>query len=105
MKKLITLAVSMLISFSASALTTDTARTITSIGAQGQSAYLILTPAPSLASCAYGLVYLDDLSTAAGKALYSTLLTAYSQGKALERVDYAPNGAGVCVISLIQVGA
>lgn len=104
MKKLIALAVSLLISFSASA-TTDRNETITSIGVQGQTAYLILSPAPSLTSCAYGLVYLDDLSTPAGKALYSTLLTAYSQGKALQRVDYAPSASGACVISLIEVGA
>lgn len=100
------LAVSLLISFSANA-TIDTNRAITSIGAQGSStvqlAYLVLTPAPSLASCG-GFIYLDDLSTAAGKALYSTLLTAYSLGKALERVDYAPNAGGTCVISAIQVG-
>ena len=102
MKKLIILAVSLLLSFSASA-TTDTARTIISIGAQGQSAYLSLSPAPT-GTCLYGNIYLDDLSTASGKALYSTLLTAYSLGKVLERVDYAPNAGGACVISLIQVG-
>lgn len=107
MKKLITLAVSLLISFSANA-TSDLNRSITSIGVQGVMAYLVLNPAPTNASCAYGLVYLNgssDLSTSSGKALYATLLSAYSQGKVLERVDYAPDATvGMCVISLIQVG-
>src|SRR5450759_3254613 len=111
MKKLITVAIALLAALSAStafALTaTDFNKTIVRIGTQSGAAYIALSPALTIGAsgtCLYDLVYVADLSTAAGKAFYATLLTAYSQGKPLSRVDYSNAGAGtVCFISLIEV--
>lgn len=103
MKKLTLFVLCLLASFSANAAT-DYNRAITSIGAQNTIAYINLTPAPST-TCLYNLVYISDTSTSSGKALYATLLTAYAQGKPLQRVDYAVQPSGQCWISLIQVGS
>ena len=104
-KKTFALAFGLLTSLAAHA-TTDLDRTVASIGVQGQTAYVSLSPAPS-AACLYGLVYITDISTASGKALYATLLTSYTMGKSLGRIDYSQNVSGApatqCVISLIQL--
>lgn len=110
MKKLISLVFAALISFSASSAfavsATDLNRTIVKLGAQSGFAYIQVTPALSIAGGCQGgdFVYVADLSTAAGKSYYATLLTAYSQGKPISRVDYANSAAGgVCIMSLLEV--
>ena len=109
MKKLITAAITLLVAFSASTVfaATDLNKTIVKIGTQSGLAYISLSPALTIGpsgTCLYNLVYVADLSTASGKAMYATLLSAYSQGKPLSRVDYSNAGAGtLCYVSLIEV--
>ena len=112
MKKLISIAVASLVSLSANnafaASAVDTNRTIVKIGTQNGSAYIAVSPALSIAGgCLFDIVYISgtsDLTTAAGKAYYATLLTAYSQGKPISRLDYANASSGnQCFVSLIEV--
>ena len=109
MKKLIAAAITLLVAFSASTVfaATDLNKTIVKIGTQSGIAYISLSPALTIGpsgTCLFNLLYVSDLSTAAGKAMYATLLSAYSQGKPLSRVDYTNSGAGtVCFVSLIEV--
>lgn len=81
---------------------TDLDRTITKTGAQGNAAYIFVTPAPSYA-CTYGALYIFDTSTSSGKAFYATLLTAQSSTKILSRVDYTVLPNGTCSIALIEM--
>lgn len=53
-------------------------------------------------NCPYGLYYVD-LSTAAGRAIYATLLTTKSAGKKLYRVDWVLNGTGSNCLAHIVV--
>lgn len=81
---------------------TDADRTITKTGAQGDVAYVYVSPAPST-SCLYGVLYIATTSTSSGKAMYATLLSAQSAGKPLTRVDYTVQGDGTCNITLIEM--
>ena len=109
MKKLISIAASLLISLLASpafaASATDNNKTIVKIGAQFGSAYIAFSPALTIAGgCLFDIVYIADLSTAAGKSYYATLLTAYSQGKPISRVDYGNTSTGgQCFVTLVEV--
>ena len=109
MKKLFGLVFAALVGFSANsafaANAVDTNKTIVKIGTQAGTAYLSLSPALTIAGgCLFDLVYISDLSTPSGKAFYATLLTAYSQGKPLSRVDYANAASGQqCFITLVEV--
>ena len=109
MKKLISIAAAMLISLFGSqafaASGTDLNRTIVKIGAQFGSAYIAFSPALSIVGgCLFDIVYIQDLSTAAGKSYYATLLTAYSQGKPVSRVDYSNSSTGgQCFMTLVEV--
>lgn len=87
---------------SMAATVTDTNRTISKIGAQGNVAYIYVTPATTT-TCLYGVLYIADTSTSSGKALYATLLSAQSQDKPLTRIDYAVQGDGTCNISLLEM--
>ena len=114
MKRLISLVFAALISFSANsafaANATDLNRTITKIGTQQAGsaifAYIFVSPALSIAGGCQGgdIIYISDLSSAPGKTFYATLLTAYSQGKPLSRVDYGNSvTAGLCLVTLLEV--
>lgn len=109
MKKLISVAAALLISLLASpafaANAIDNNKTIVKIGAQFGSAYIAFSPALTIAGgCLFDIVYIADLSTAAGKSYYATLLTAYSQGKPISRVDYGNAGTGQqCFVTLVEV--
>ncbi len=109
MKKFITFAFALVVSFSASSVfaldATDNNKTITKIGVQGNIAYISVTPAITLSGgCLFNILYVGDITTASGKAFYATLLTAYSQGKPLSRVDYSNGGTGQqCFVTLLEV--
>lgn len=109
MKKFISVVAALLVSFAASSAFAgniiDNNRTITKLGTQFGSAYIAFSPALSLpGGCLFDIVYIADLSTAAGKAYYATLLTAYSQGKPVSRVDYNnASSGGQCFVTLIEV--
>jgi hypothetical protein len=109
MKKLIGVAFGLLVALSASTVfavsATDTNKTIVRIGTQVTQAYIELSPALTIAGgCLFGLVYVANTSTAEGKAYYATLLTAYSQGKPLSRVDYANSASGgQCFVTLLEI--
>jgi len=79
-------------------------KTIIALGSQGNMAYVSLSPALTT-SCPYNILYVADLNTAAGKATYATLLTAYTSGGALGRIDYYPNAAqgNRCDIYIVEV--
>lgn len=86
--------------------TTELNKTIAGIGAQGNLAYIYVTPAPAGASgCIAGApLYIRDTSTAAGKAQFAVLLSAYSADLPLKRVDFAVDSSlgNNCTISLIE---
>lgn len=113
MKKVFAVTVAMLISLSASPVfaaftsATDTNKTLTRIGTQQGQAYITLSPQLTIGPqlfCLGDLIYIPDLSTAINKAYYATLLTAYSQGKPLSRIDYYNVGSGTqCFLTLIEV--
>ena len=110
MKKLIAVAISLIVTLAASSAfgATDFNKTIVKIGAQGNVAYIQLSPALTIGvagTCQYDIIYEADITTASGKAYYATLLTAYSQGKPLSRVDYLNVGVPgtVCNLTLVEV--
>ena len=109
MKTWIVFVLCFLASFSASAVT-ETNKTIISIGVQDTAsggpplAYVVLSPPPAR-NCLYGILYIHDLSTAGGTALYAMLHRAYSLLKPFSRIDYDQDSiSGVCFISLVEVG-
>ena len=109
MKKLIFIVAALMVSLSAGSVSAlsivENNKTVTRIGVQGNVAYIAISPAIALTGgCLFDILYIPDTSIASGKALYATLLTAYSQGKPLSRVDYFNGGAGQqCFISLLEV--
>ena len=109
MKKLFGIVLALLIAFSVSpsfaASATVTNRTILKIGTQNGNAYFSVSPALTITGgCLFDIIYIIDLSTAASKAYYATMLTAYSQGKPLSRIDYAnSSNGGQCFLSLVEV--
>ena len=80
--------------------TTENNKTVAHVGAQGNNGYVTFTVAPA-GGCAFGNLYFD-VSTESGKIYYATLLTAYSTGRPISRVDYT-NTAGTCKIDLLEV--
>ena len=113
MNKMIVLALCLLASFPAGAVT-ETNKTVVSMGVQDTAssgggsgvsqAYVILSPALT-ANCVYGIAYIKDLSTPGGTALLSVMQKAYSLAKPLSRIDYDRDGTtGQCFISLLEVG-
>lgn len=109
MKKLFGIVLALLVAFSASPSfavnSTDLNRTISKIGTQNGNAYFSVSPALAITGgCLFDIIYIIDLSTAASKAYYATLLTAYSQGKPLTRIDYGnSSNAGQCFLTLVEV--
>ena len=111
MKKLMSITAALFVTFgslSAYALAaSDNNKTITRIGTQNGVAYVGLSPALTIGpsgTCQFDIVYIADVGTPAGKAFYATLLTAYSQGKPLSRIDYSNSTSGTfCYVSLIEV--
>ncbi|EQB11670.1 hypothetical protein [Sphingobium lactosutens] len=80
----------------------DSNRTISRVGVQGSNstAYVQFTVAPS-AGCNYDTLYIS-LTTDAGRAIYSLLLTADASGNIINRVDYLISN-GTCTINLIEI--
>lgn len=109
MKKVISGVFALIVSLSANSAfalnAVEANKTIARIGVQGNIAYIAVTPAIAVSGgCLFDILYIGDISTANGKSLYATLLTAYSQGKPLSRVDYFNGGTGQqCFISLLEV--
>ena len=110
MKKLIAAVFASVVALSASSAfaATDFNKTITKIGAQNGVAYISVSPALTIGAagtCQFDIVYVADISTPAGKSYFATLLTAYSQGKPLSRIDYFNVGAAgtTCNLNLVEV--
>lgn len=97
MKKLYVVLLSMFVAFSSHA-GRDYGRTITSVGTQNGIAYFTVSPAIS-ATCLWDVLYVDS-SVVAGRLQYALLLTAYSTGKMLLRIDYDVRPDGTCWVSL-----
>jgi hypothetical protein len=111
MKKVVTFAFFLLLSFSARADVTEFNKTIANVGVQGL-AYVVISPplspppvAPATIStpCLWGVVYLKDVSTPLGKAHYATVLTGYALGKPLARIDYVQDAGGTCYATLVAI--
>lgn len=81
--------------------TSEYNKSIAHVGTQGSTAYVIFTVAPS-AGCNYSDIYLD-LTTDAGKASYSLLITAYSSSRPISRVDYTKATDGTCTLDLVEM--
>jgi hypothetical protein len=81
---------------------TDLNRRITNFGVQGNTSYIIVSPAPS-GGCLYEVLYIKGLDTAAGKSLLVTLLAAFTTEKSISRVDYIKESNGTCTVNLIQM--
>jgi len=82
---------------------TDNNRTITRIGTQAGLVYIAVSPGLTISGgCLYSLLYVD-VSTTAGKSVYSTLLLSYTLGQPISRVDYSNSGSGqMCYIDLVE---
>lgn len=72
---------------------------VATIGVQGNLAYFSFSGADS--ACNWYLYYID-ITTTAGKAMYSSLLASKISGLNLTRVDYT-NSGGTCTVSLVQI--
>ena len=79
---------------------TEYNKTVTFVGVQGNGGYVSFTVAPT-ANCNYNNIYFD-ITTDAGKAYLSILLTARAEGKPLGRIDYTIS-SGMCNLSLAQL--
>lgn len=113
MKRMIAIAIFLLVSFSAYGMSENN-KTILQIGAQDYStsatvfgppkAYANLSPALQR-GCLYGIIYVRDLSTTGGAALYAILRHAHAQSLPLSRIDYDQDfSSGQCFFTLIEVG-
>ena len=78
----------------------ESGKTISHVGVQSGQAYVMFTVPPS-GGCSFNDIYLD-INTDAGKAYYTLLVTAYSQGKPLSRIDYH-NSSGTCYVDLVEM--
>ncbi len=83
------------------AATTELNKSISHVGAQGPLGYVIFSVPPS-AGCNWGNVYLD-ITTDAGKAYFSVLLTAYTSGRPISRIDYTKGTDGTCTAGLVEM--
>ena len=73
---------------------------VTSAGVQGSGAYFSINSTLS-PGCLYSILYITDLNVN-GKFLYANVLSAYSIGRQLIRVDYTVQSDGTCIVSLIN---
>lgn len=80
--------------------TSEYNKIIAHVGLQSYNGYVNFTVTP-IGGCSYGNIYFN-IETDVGKAYYSLLLTAFSQGKAISRVDYT-NIDGSCMVDLIEM--
>ncbi len=101
MKKLSILALILLMSTKAFAVT-EFNKTLARIGNQaGNLAYLYVSPAPAQ-NCKFGVLYLNT-STTFGKTSYATLLAAKIENRQISRVDYTKQADARCFITLIEM--
>ena len=81
-------------------------RTVTQIAAAAGSPFYITVsgaaPTDTSGACAYNVLFMPDTSTTSGKGIYAILLSAYTQGLTLSRIDYARDGSGNCTLYLVQ---
>lgn len=75
-------------------------KTVQFVGVQGNSGYVSFTT-PMTAGCAYDNVYFD-ITTDAGKAELSVILTARASNRPLGRVDYTVS-SGLCYVAIVQL--
>lgn len=82
---------------------TDTNRTITKIGVQGDDAYFTVSPATSV-TCGYGVLYLKDTDNANTKVKVAAVMSAYSDQAPLTRIDYTvvAGSPSTCHVSLVE---
>ena len=88
------------------AQTTDSNKTISTLGLQSSSpalAYFSAVEGFTL-NCEYGLIY-TDITTTFGQAAYANLLAAKISGRMLSRITYTQSGGSgtACTLTLIEV--
>lgn len=81
--------------------TTELNKTIVHVGAQWNLGYVLFSVLPS-AGCNYNNIYLDT-STDAGKAQFTVLLSAYTSGRPISRIDYTKGTDGTCTVDLVEM--
>ena len=75
--------------------------TIQAVGTQGGIGYVAFTT-PFTEICNWNNAYFN-LTTDAGKATLSVLLTAHASGRPITRIDYSKDNQGTCWIDLVQL--
>jgi hypothetical protein len=91
----------LIISTSVYAAQIMTSKTVTRIFSEGENGGGFYT-AEGLPECKWGIMYIN-LSTNAGKAMMSQLLTAKSAGFKVVRIDYAVSSSGSCSASGLHI--
>jgi hypothetical protein len=79
--------------------------TVNKISAAAGSPFYIGLASTTLAdggACNYNVLFLPDTATTAGKGIFAILLSAYSSGTPLSRIDFARDGSGNCTLYLVQ---
>ena len=82
--------------------TDDYNKTVTHVGTQQQATAYFLVNEGWSQPCASGVMYLD-LSTAAGKGMLGTLLTAKATGATIHWVNYTIGTGNICTATLIEL--
>jgi hypothetical protein len=84
-------------------------KTIMGVGSQQaqqtSNGYLYVVENWTSTNCSNNVVYID-LTTAAGRGMYATLLSAQAQGRKLYRVNYTATSSGnatTCTANLIEL--
>ena len=100
-KKLVIITVVMLMSsfaFSAQISTPKTVKRIFSEGSTSAGFYAT----EGITECKWGIMFLN-LSTEAGKAMFSQVLTAKSANFKVVRIDYTVSSSGTCLASGLHI--
>ena len=94
-----------LLTVSSAFAASDSNKTIQQVGVQNNGYGYVIFNEPLSVSCQFGLVYIQDVSTATGKAMLAVLLSAQAAGKQITRLDYTQAADGSCSASIVTAGS
>ncbi|CCN35975.1 conserved hypothetical protein [Vibrio nigripulchritudo SFn27] len=101
LKKLIIASVLMSVSSALLAAQISTPKTVKRVFSEGATSAGFYT-VEGIPECKWGIMYLN-LSTEAGKGMFSQVLTAKSAGFKVVRIDYAVSSSGTCQASGLHI--
>lgn len=82
--------------------TEETGKIISVVGSNSSfSSHMRFTTPPS-DNCIYNTVYID-ITSEGGRALFSTVLTAYATGRVVSRIIYTKNADNSCWAFLVEI--